>query len=761
MNKNIGKNLPKSVVFTIAIIVSVAAFVGIATFFMMHVYSQLTSVTEEYVEDITGKKTVYVNDLIQQDFNLMEKLADSLNDYQKKDSDYLHEALERIIDINGFLNFAVIKPDGTIISHHGPSANVSNREYFTVSIQGEKFFSVPIYSNSDQTMVNVISVPIYNGEEIVGVVSGLRSVTYYTDEVNLAVRGKVNNANGYIINSSGEIIISGEDVLPDNVISPDTDSFFDSAFMTAAGSKEISRITAEFSKKESHGTIKANINNNVYIAHYTTLSAKDDLHYVIIYDESAVFSDLFGYMGSNIIMYVFFIGVIIVMVLAYFFTMRKNIRSLSNANEIMSKIAYEDRITGYNTYSKFEEEANELMKRGYARYCFVSFDIDKFKTINDMFGHEEGNRVLKVVAETINRNMQDRETFARVNSDNFFMLLAYQDEADITDRIKKIISAISYEFTDFVPVLSFGIYKVIDKNMSIMRMGDCADVARRTVKYTEESSYAFYTAGMMDIIREEKAIENEMQDALDSNEFSVYLQPKFSLSGPARLTGAEALVRWVRKGSIVPPGMFIPIFEKNRFIIKLDYYILDQVCMRIKKWESEGISDILVSVNMSRVHLRDPEFVDKLHNICRSHAVSPNMIEIEITESAAYDSMDVLIDVVRDLKARGFHISIDDFGSGYSSLNMLKDLPVDVLKIDRVFLTETNNKRANEIIGHVIKMARALGMETICEGIETDEQAQLLRSLGCDMAQGFFFARPMPCDDFERVIESSRKSGKA
>ncbi len=755
MNKGLKKNMTKSVLLTVAIIVSIVAFATIATTFMLYVYGQLNSVTDEYVEEITNRKTDYVNTLLENDMKLVQNLSSSLSDYENLDEKIIDSTLERITQINGYLNFILIKPDGEVISYRNEDINVASRVYFKTALQGEAYISKPIFSNPDNSMANVISAPIYNDSKIVGVVAGLRSVNDYSNEINLAVRGVENNANGYIVNTDGDIIISGTKLLPDAVIPNEEESFFDSALISAAGENERQRVVDDFTKKDSAGSVKMTVDGKQYIVYYTDLATDPDLHYVVVFDESTVFNDLFRYMESNLVMYLVFLGVLIIMALAYFLIMHTSLRSLGNANELMSKVAYEDSITGFSTYNKFEEDIKELLQHDYRRYCLVSFDIDKFKAINDMFGHEEGNRMLRLVAETVQRNLLDWETFARINSDNFVILLSYKDDADINDRIRKIISAISYEFSDYVPVLSFGVYRIVDKNVSLRRMTDCADIARRTVKYREESSVAYFTDAMLESMREEKAIENEMQNALDTHEFSLYLQPKFSLSGPPVLTGAEALVRWIRKGSVVSPGKFIPLFEKNRFIIKLDYYILDQVCRCLKKWESEGIPSILISVNMSRVHLRDPGFVDKLEEICKTHGVAPSMIEIEITESAAYDSMDVLIDVVHDLKNRGFHISIDDFGSGYSSLNMLKDLPVDVLKIDRVFLTETNNKRANDIIGHVIKMARTLGMETICEGIETDEQAQLLRSLGCDMAQGFFFAKPMPYTDFERIIERS------
>lgn len=747
----------KQILFSTLIIIAIAVFVIVGSVFMYNVFTQVNSATNDYTYEVTANKAVYVDNLINDELGLAKNIASAFPDYRENSRDTLNSKLEQLSRNNEMLNIIIIEPDGTAISYRGEDINVSSREYFKSAMEGNTCFSQPIYSTPDQNMVNVIASPIYNNDEIIGVVACMREAGYYSDELNIAINSDTHRAYGCIVSSDGTIISSGAKVLPEGAQPDDDAKFFDSNIVMAAEESTRNTLIDDFSKTDVTNSFRASLDGKNYVVYYSDLKSASDLHYAAIYSEDALLSNLSRYTNGVLRLFIIFLIIIAIITLLFFITIRVTVKKLKVSNERLSAIAYIDSVTGFNTYGRFEEIAKELLQRSYRRYCLVSFDIDRFKVINDMFGHAEGNRVLKVVAQTVNRSLLDRETFARVSSDNFFILLSYKDDTDTVDRIKKIISAVSYEFADYVPVLSFGIYKIVDRNMSIRRMGDCADVARHTVKYREKGSWAFYSNAMTEAMREEKTIENEMQNALDTHEFALYLQPKFSLVGPARLTGAEALVRWIRKGSVIPPGKFIPLFEKNRFIIKLDYYILDQVCRRLKKWENEGIPPILISVNMSRVHLRDPGFVDKLSEICAAHGVSPSCIEIEITESAAYDSLDVLVDVFRQLKSYGFHISIDDFGSGYSSLNMLKDLPADVLKIDRVFLTETNNQRANDIIGYVIKMARSLGMETICEGIETDEQAQLLRSLGCDMAQGFFFAKPMPCEDFEKNILESKE----
>ncbi|MGN0596797.1 MAG: putative bifunctional diguanylate cyclase/phosphodiesterase, partial [Ruminiclostridium sp.] len=351
-------------------------------------------------------------------------------------------------------------------------------------------------------------------------------------------------------------------------------------------------------------------------------------------------------------------------------------------------------------------------------------------------------------------------SFARNNSDLFYLLISYKKKEELLQKISNIISDIDYQITDFKIILSIGIYMIVDRNMSARKMADRADLARRSVKNKNESSYSFFDVDMLSQVREEKEIENVMEQALETREFKVYYQPKVSLDDENKIVGAEALVRWIRDGKVIPPGRFIPLFEKNHFVLRLDMYVFEEVCIQQKHWMNMGRKPFTISVNMSRVHLQDAGFVGKLAEICRRYGVPPEIFEIEITESAAFENLDVLERVFRELKEYGFHISIDDFGTGYSSLNMLKNLPVDVLKIDREFLSGAEeNQRACDIIAHVISLAVALNMKTISEGIETEEQAQLLTKLGCNMAQGFYFARPVPVEEFEKRAYGGTEEG--
>ena len=444
--------------------------------------------------------------------------------------------------------------------------------------------------------------------------------------------------------------------------------------------------------------------------------------------------------------------ILAVYLLIYTNRIRKRVNTVIDEN---NKINYIDDITGHSSWKSFTENYEKKRLDTSVNLAFLSLDIDKFKTVNDLLGYEGGNEILRKLSQIISRDIGNNDIFARSVGDHFNILVEYKEKEDVIELVNHIISDIEYQITEVKLIVSIGIFLINDPNMKIRAVADRANVARNTIKNLSESQWAFFDNSMLDNIREEKSIENIMEDALEKGEFMVYLQPKYALgSSGGNVIGAEALVRWKHDGEIISPGRFIPIFEKNGFVTKLDFYMFREVCKLQKKWKNLGLEPKVISVNMSRLHFPNPEFVKTLSKCCEEFDIEPKYFEIEITESAAYENINILMNVFSEIKGAGFHVSIDDFGTGYSSLNMLKDLPVDVLKIDRSFLTENadETENASKIIACVVSLASSLDIYTICEGIETKEQANLLSKLGCNMAQGFYFARPMPVNDYEKLV---------
>ncbi|MDX5645224.1 bifunctional diguanylate cyclase/phosphodiesterase, partial [Clostridioides difficile] len=423
----------------------------------------------------------------------------------------------------------------------------------------------------------------------------------------------------------------------------------------------------------------------------------------------------------------------------------------------LSRVAYREPLTGADSIDKFKINSNKLFaKNNPEEYALFYIDVDKFKYINDMFGYDMGNDTLIHISNTIASELKEDEIFARVSADHFVLLIKYKTDDDIKTRLNNIYNKVQIlsnpKINYYKLILDCGIYKISKSDNDINTIMDRANTARKTIKGGHKNSFAFYDKEMHKKILKEKEIENSMVDALNNGEFIVYFQPKYSLSD-YQIIGAEALVRWdnPQKG-LIPPIEFIPVFERNGFIVNIDFYVFEEVCKKIREWMDEGQKVVPISVNLSRMHFVNSNFIEEFKLIVDKYKIPTRLIELELTETAVLDNIEGLLDTMNNLKEKGFVISMDDFGTGYSSLNLLKELPVDILKLDRAFFTEKDESNNEKIvISNVIKMAKELKMKVISEGVETISQVEFLKQIGCDMVQGYLFSKPMPVKEFEKI----------
>lgn len=437
---------------------------------------------------------------------------------------------------------------------------------------------------------------------------------------------------------------------------------------------------------------------------------------------------------------------------------------LQRENRNLKYIEEYDQLTGIYNKNKFFRETSKILKENLdCQFVIVRLDIQHFKIINDIFGSREGDKILCYIAKRINEivKMYKIGSCCRMEGDIFYICFPYTEEktSEIIERLQRII--LDYEI-NFELMLYFGLYVIEDHYMPIDLMCDRANLALRTVKGNYVTRYAFYDESLRRKIIHEQEIVREMNDALINNQFQIYLQPKYHLANN-KIIGAEALVRWIHpEKGIIPPMEFIPIFEQNGFIMKLDYYVWEMACKLLRKWIDEGRNIKPISVNVSKVNLYNPNLCDNIINLVKKYNISPKLLELELTESAYTDNPDLLNGIMTKLQSYGFTIMMDDFGSGYSSLNMLKDVSVDILKIDLRFLSgEDKTGRGGNILASVIRMAKWLNLPVIAEGIETKEQADFLLSIGCIDGQGYYFAKPMPVELYEKSSGFHRKTSLA
>lgn len=421
-------------------------------------------------------------------------------------------------------------------------------------------------------------------------------------------------------------------------------------------------------------------------------------------------------------------------------------------NELKYMTEY-DVTTGLYNRNGFLKHARALIEKAEPNsLVIVYFDIDHFKFINDLYGYEKGTEVLKFVASLIRDYVGEDGICARINADRFVICMKYSDNK-VKGLIKTYEDAKKDERFDNMISSSFGLFIVEDKELSPDVMIDRAVIVQKKVKGNYHNIYAYYDEEVRKKLVEEQKVTRIMVDALAGGEFKFFLQPQFSLEDEA-IVGAEALARWISpEHGMISPGVFIPIFEKNGFVVKLDMYLWEAVCKQLRTWLNEGKRVVPISVNISQYDISNVDVCSVLLYYVGKYEIPIEMLRLEITESAYADSPKLIIDTVNILREKGFTVEMDDFGSGYSSLNVLKDVNFDVVKLDMKFLSGGAEERKASILNAVIQMSKELKLKVVAEGVETREQADYLKRIGCDIAQGYLFAKPMPTEDYIKLLE--------
>lgn len=431
-------------------------------------------------------------------------------------------------------------------------------------------------------------------------------------------------------------------------------------------------------------------------------------------------------------------------------------RSQMRVDDELKYRAEYDVLTGILNKSKFFYNTRNMLNIfGTEDFVFIRIDIEKFQLINSFFGMDEGDNLLKYMADYLQNVEKEYRyiTYGRIEADIFAVCFSYENEKEITDFVKKFTNQMEKYPLDFDITPFFEIYLVKNRDLSINEMYDKANLASKNCKGNYIQNYFFYTKEMSEEIIKEQRIINNMKNALKNEEFVLYLQPKYELQRNS-IAGAEVLVRWITAdGRMISPGEFIPVFERNGFILKLDQYVWEKTCQLLAGWRDEGRKIFPVSVNISRVSLYNLKIVDVICGLTEKYNIPPEWLQLELTESAYTGNPKAIKEMMEQLQKKGFSILMDDFGSGYSSLNVLKDIAVDVLKIDMKFLDGSGDDgRSENILASVVRMAKWLNMPVVAEGAERKEQVSFLHSIGCEYVQGFYFARPMPVKEYEKLL---------
>ena len=445
--------------------------------------------------------------------------------------------------------------------------------------------------------------------------------------------------------------------------------------------------------------------------------------------------------------------VLVVSVCVFTLLNRRNRKALEES-------IYTDNLTGLLNRAGFEAQAAPLLRQRPAGwYCLIEFDVDDFKFLNTSYGYELGDKLLCALAGALQAVYHTDQLCARISADDF-VILARQGPR-LIEELRGLLAETMLQgpllnVSEFV-TFTVGGYAVADGGEAVQSVMDKANMAHKDAKTLGKSVTVWYNEKLLDKLNFENKLKNRLRKALDGGEFKMYLQPKFSLTGLS-LHSAEALARWnIPDYGLVQPDDFIPLFERNGSIAEIDFHILGKACDYIRRHMDATGGEFSIAVNFSRATIYQQRFHSTVLEIVDRCQVPHRCIELEVTESAFNETSDVLVKKLLQLREEGFVITMDDFGSGYSSLNLLDTLPIQVLKLDRGFLREYGvGDRVKNVLTCVTELAHALDIEVVCEGIERPEHLAFLQQIGCDYGQGFYFSRPIPQEEFQQKYQTER-----
>ncbi|MDX5616965.1 EAL domain-containing protein [Clostridioides difficile] len=640
-----------------------------------------------------------------------------------------------------FYTMAIVDINGNAENTKGDKFSVKDREFFKNSIKGKKYVSSPYVDEVNKSIKKIaISVPLLNNDKVVGVLYCTYNINTLMKLINVSFYE--NNSISYVVKNDGTIILHPQgDRLSKNIyklLKQDNDI------------QEVNRLKKELQENKTGATVLNMLEERRYLGYATMDNGNSENNYIknwnLIFSipETVVFSNS-EQIINRAIDAVLFIVLIFITIILYINYIKK-----SNEKEILS-LAYEDKVTYIGNQNKFYRECSKyLLDKPSLNYIIVYFDINNFKMINDTFGYEFGDNLLITIAKALKEELTEGEVYARLSSDYFAIFCDYKNGRNkIIRKLDSIRNNIESNLSIVFEIsLCVGIYFVEEGEVDIQKAVNKANMARSVAK-GKNINYAIYNEDVRNKLSEESMILDDIKIALVKNQFEVYYQPKFSLVN-GEMIGSEALIRWNHpEHGFISPAVFIPIAEKSKLILKIGRFVFERVCTDLSEWKKQGKKIVPVSVNLSRVELYQPDIVKFINKTIQMYNLSSDLIEIEITETVAINELNILKNILNELRKYGFSISMDDFGTGYSSISCLRDMPIDILKLDKSFLDGIeHDERSRNIAKSIVSLAKSLDLVVIIEGVESKEQAELMKQFGCDLVQGFYFARPMPAKNF-------------
>lgn len=707
-----------------------------------------------YLEDISSQITANVRLVVSQIFTAMETVERSQEALVENGASLqeLNDEMAEDRDRWNLIKLAYVDEDGIWYFADNTQRYTKSQDYLNKTlIDGER--SISGIENMGGKDVLVFSIPVDS------VIDGHRmkalAGVYGVDEILqlLSIDSFEGQGYAYIVRSDGSVAVRSEER---EAVSNEYNILSALEKQNVDNREAVETLRAEL-QSDIQGVVSAAYNDVPSYFCYTSIEVSD-WHLLSIVPSGYIdqrtdsLYSLTIAVGATVAL-VF--GAIMLFVVIVQYRNRRHLEA----------IAYVDPVTGGDTLSRFRERFQDAARLGSRGLALVYANIAKFKSYNDREGKEGGDRLLKAAYRMIERQLREGEFACRISADHFVVLLRESNEGAVRERLALFSFAPEDVDSNARVSLEFGAYVLDDDALKqdLTLLVDAANLARATAEkqsLLSGSRVGFYDERLRQRFLREKELEDLFPGALENGEFHVYLQPKVILP-QRRIAGAEALVRWIPADGMLYPDEFIPLFERNGMIAELDFYMFAQVCALLKRWEREGRPLYCISVNVSRANFDVHDFFARYEQHIEENQVPAQYLEFEFTESIVFGRSEEMNAVIRRIHALGSRCSMDDFGSSYSSLNMLRNLDVDIIKLDRGFFVGGSDEgKAESIVSGIVRIARDMRIATVAEGIEELDQVGFLERIGCDVVQGYVFGRPMPAEDFQdyRIDESKRGS---
>lgn len=720
-------------IFVIILTISIFYINSVKDLIYKNIYKNIMELSEQTATQL--------NSTITEQKRFVDIMIDSINGGYSKTSEEIFDRFRNDLKDYNFTRLVILDKEGNGTTSDGHIVSKYNniQEFFK---QDEVYVSENRPSTVADNQVNIYSKTfILQGEEKV-----LMATINTEDYKNILLRRLYDEGGTYLINNDGDVLIDSF-----GLIKEENMSLYEHMKVehNVKRQKDIDKINqmAENIKNLESGTFDVRLGDEIYFIHYEKINI-NDWYIVTTAANSTIASELITIVmitqGVCLLISVILVSVCIHINIS---NKKKNIK--------LYRVAYIDPITLLGNEAYFKEEGKSYLERHKKNTYLLSLDINKFKALNNIYGYDFCNKILKTLGGNIVNILPEDSIVCRISNDVFAVLFSSNKITDYLDKIFNEASNFTIDETSIHVNLSMGVYKVKEKDDDINRVLDKAYTARAKIKGLYDESYYIFDDVLENQLVEEQKIESCMEKALKDKEFKIVYQPKV-FTNNEKLSGAEALVRWCKDDEIIPPNKFIPLFEKNKFIIKLDIYIFEQVCKDLCEWREKYNFMPTVSINVSKAHFVSEEFIEEYVRLTDKYQIDRSNIDLEITESAMTDNGVDVLKILERIKSQGFIVSIDDFGTGYSSLSMLQSMPIDILKIDKVFVDKADLQSDRNIINYIMMMALQLGVKTIVEGVETKEQMEFIKRIKGDIIQGYYYSKPLSKEEFEDYFNKNK-----